>query len=341
MSKSTLGRIASLVLVASALPLTASAQVFGTFPWQMQPYCNVVTLTLTTTPAGFTLDGTDDQCGATNKASAVGVASFSATGNVTLNFSIVTAPAGKAVHVSAVVSPANGSGTWTDSVGNSGTFAFFGSVPGLPARPFPSSGLGASVITTTEIAAGAVGASDINTAEVQARVAGTCPAGQAITGVNANGTVTCGITTRMLTATGLGNNPDNTTAFPSSNFVNFIGPTVNVTLAAGEKAYMNVMKALGTTAASAIDLDIFPCARLSSAANTVAATAFTPGIFNLTTVSGTRIPMSISYVYTTAQLPVGQTFAVGMCARFSTISNQTNWNNNEFGAISVLVTSSQ
>lgn len=191
MSNSTLVRVASLLLVASALPLTASAQVFGTFPWQMQPYCNVVTLTLTTTPAGFTLDGTDDQCGATNKASAVGVASFSATGNVTLNFSIVTAPAGKAVHVSAVVSPANGAGTWTDSVGNSGTFAFFGNVTGLPARPFPSSGLGASVITTVEIAAGAVGASDINTAEVQARVAGTCPAGQSLSGINANGTVTC------------------------------------------------------------------------------------------------------------------------------------------------------
>lgn len=45
-----------------------SAQVFGTFPWQM-PYCNVVTLTLTTIPAGFTLDGSDNQCGASIKGS--------------------------------------------------------------------------------------------------------------------------------------------------------------------------------------------------------------------------------------------------------------------------------
>ncbi len=95
MSRHPLVRFASLVFVATALPLTASAQVFGTCPWQMQPYCNIVTLTLTTTPAGVTLDGTDDQCGATNKASVVGMASFSATGNVTLNVSIVTAPAGK------------------------------------------------------------------------------------------------------------------------------------------------------------------------------------------------------------------------------------------------------
>lgn len=183
--------IAALGVATLATP--ASAQVLGSFPWQMQPYCNIVTLTLTTAPAGFTLDGTDDQCGATNKASAVGVASFNQSGNVTLNFTIVTAPAGKPVHVSAVVSPANGAGTWTDSVGNTGTFAFFSSTPGLPARPLPASGLPASIITTTEIAAGAVGASDINTAEVQARISGTCVTGQSVVGVNANGSVICAV----------------------------------------------------------------------------------------------------------------------------------------------------
>ncbi len=170
---------------------TASAQVFGTFPWQMQPYCNVVTLTLTITPAGFTLDGVDDQCGATNKGSAVGVASFNAAGLVTLNFTVVTAPAGKPLHVSALVSPANGDGTWTDSVGNGGTFKFFGNTPGLPARPFPASGLAAASVTAVEIASAAIGAAEINTTQVQARVTGFCPAGQAVSAINANGTVVC------------------------------------------------------------------------------------------------------------------------------------------------------
>ncbi len=96
--------------------------MFGTFSWQMLPYCHVVSLTLVNTPAGFTLQGTDDQCGAANKAGAFGIASFNASGNVTANFSIVTSPSGKAVHVSAIISPANGSSTWTDSAGNSGTF---------------------------------------------------------------------------------------------------------------------------------------------------------------------------------------------------------------------------
>lgn len=76
MPTSTISRLVVVAILTYGVPAPLSAQVFGTFPWQMQPYCNVVTLTLTSTPAGFTLDGADDQCGATNKASAVGVASF-------------------------------------------------------------------------------------------------------------------------------------------------------------------------------------------------------------------------------------------------------------------------
>ena len=132
-------RTASAFICASLLlSSSAAAQVFGTFSWQMQPYCNVVTLTLTSSPAGFSLDGTDNQCGAVNKASAVGVASFNGFGLVTINLTIVNGPSGRASHVSAIVSPANGEGTWSDSAGRSGTFKFFGNDAGLPVRPVPA-----------------------------------------------------------------------------------------------------------------------------------------------------------------------------------------------------------
>ncbi len=127
-----------LWLSAAALvlsPAGADAQVFGTFTWQMQPYCNRVTLTLTNSPGGFTLSGSDDQCGSGGKASATGVAVFNTDSTVGVNFTIVTPPAGVAVHVSASVSPANGQGTWSDDVGNSGTFVLGANAPGLPVRP--------------------------------------------------------------------------------------------------------------------------------------------------------------------------------------------------------------
>jgi hypothetical protein len=116
-------------------PTGAYAQVFGTFTWQMQPYCNRVTLTLTNSPGGFTLDGSDDRCGAVRRGSAVGEAVFNSDGTVGLNFTIVAPPAGLAVHVSASVSPSTGQGTWSDDVGNNGTFAFGGNTAGLPVRP--------------------------------------------------------------------------------------------------------------------------------------------------------------------------------------------------------------
>ena len=112
----------------------ASAQVFGVFTWQMQPYCNNVTLTLTSVSGNFTLDGFDDQCGGAKRSAASGMGVFNPDGTVSVNFTIVP-PAGQPLHVAASVSPANGQGTWTDDQGHGGTFAFFGATPGLPPLP--------------------------------------------------------------------------------------------------------------------------------------------------------------------------------------------------------------
>lgn len=125
-------RFAVVVLLLPTTP--AYAQVFGTFPWQMQPYCNIVTLTLIASPAGFRLEGADDQCGSTNKGSVVGMATFNASGNVTLNFTIGS-PTAQTVQVNAIVSPANGEGTWADGNGHVGAFRFFAAAAGLPPRP--------------------------------------------------------------------------------------------------------------------------------------------------------------------------------------------------------------
>ncbi|HUU35579.1 MAG TPA: hypothetical protein VMW48_16045, partial [Vicinamibacterales bacterium] len=49
-----------VALAVMAYASTASAQVFGTFTWQMQPYCNQVTLTIMQIPTGYTIDGFDN-----------------------------------------------------------------------------------------------------------------------------------------------------------------------------------------------------------------------------------------------------------------------------------------
>lgn len=119
----------------------ATAQALGTFRWQMQPYCNVVVLTVTANGGVFRLDGTDDQCGGADKASAVGTAFANPDGSIGVGLTIVS-PGATPVHVDASLPAGGFDGTWRDNAGNRGTFRFTpGAGTGGSARPLPAAGV--------------------------------------------------------------------------------------------------------------------------------------------------------------------------------------------------------
>lgn len=135
------------VLVLSILaPAVAGAQPLGTFRWQLQPYCNVVTVNVTQEGGVYRLEGTDDLCGAESAASAVGTAFMNPDGSVGFGLTIVPAPNGSPVHIGATIQASTLSGTWRDSAGHSGAFV---ATPGaaVPGDPRPSTTLGLSGVS--------------------------------------------------------------------------------------------------------------------------------------------------------------------------------------------------
>jgi hypothetical protein len=115
----------TLVFVfALAIPHVVAAQSLGTFRWQLQPYCNVLTMTVVQNGSQYHLDGTDDQCGAARKASVVGLGFPNPDGTIGFGLTIVTTPGGAPIHVDTRISIATISGPWNDSAGGSGTFTF-------------------------------------------------------------------------------------------------------------------------------------------------------------------------------------------------------------------------
>ncbi|MCC7179127.1 MAG: tail fiber domain-containing protein [Acidobacteria bacterium] len=178
----------ALLVVATA---TAEAQPVGTFRWQLEPHCNVLTLSITRAGEVYRLDGTDDQCGG-EKASIVGTASVASGGDIGLGMSIVTTPGAIPVHLRATLSLSSLSGTWQDSAGNAGAFVPT-TTAGSGGSPRPASALGAAVITAST---------------VQRRISGSCPGGQFISAIAEDGRVSCttaggGTITRVVAGTGL------------------------------------------------------------------------------------------------------------------------------------------
>ncbi|MBP7779159.1 MAG: tail fiber domain-containing protein [Acidobacteria bacterium] len=191
-----MGRILRMLAVVGAAmtlgAMPAAAQSLGTFNWQLTPYCNVITVTVTQNGSNYTLDGYDNQCGGSPRAAVLGMAVLNPTGTVTLGFTIVTPPDAIPVHVQTAIDLGTLGGAWTDDQGHAGTFVFTPSGVGSGApRPAALVGLPDNAVTSAKIADGAVGGSDIDGTQVQRRVSSACSSGELMTGVNEDGTVVC------------------------------------------------------------------------------------------------------------------------------------------------------
>ncbi|MEZ5294392.1 MAG: tail fiber domain-containing protein [Vicinamibacterales bacterium] len=116
-------RLVLVIGAAVALAGSAAAQPLGTFRWKTEPYCNVITLTVTQHGPTYALDGFDDQCAAAVKAPVTGLAVPNADGTIQFGLTIVTA-SGVPDHLAVPLSVATLGGPWKDGAGNTGTFVF-------------------------------------------------------------------------------------------------------------------------------------------------------------------------------------------------------------------------
>jgi hypothetical protein len=164
---------AALLLALFGLPPQgADAQTLGTFRWQLQPYCNVLTVVVTQVGAVYRVEGTDDQCGAATRAAVIGTAFQNPNGSIGFGLNVVAAPGGTAAPIDAAIALATLSGTWRDSGGQSGTFAFTpGAGSGGSPRPAPSVAVPAAIrlltdgglVAVGQLASGAIPASGAGT----------------------------------------------------------------------------------------------------------------------------------------------------------------------------------
>lgn len=186
--------IAAAALVASSAG-TASAQTIGTFPFALQPFCNVIQLTVTLEGSTYRLAGWDDACGATTRQPVFGTIAPNGDGTLHLGFTTMRSN-GVAVETSIRNLTIGGyTGSWTDSAGNAGTAAIIG-VSGAAgtggARPGPTSTVPTNSVTSVNIVNNSIEAADVNNTQIQLRVTGACAAGSFIRSIDANGNVVCG-----------------------------------------------------------------------------------------------------------------------------------------------------
>ena len=114
---------------------SVTAQPLGTFRWQLQPFCNVLTLSVTQNGGIYRLEGVDELCGATSPAAVVGIAHQKPDGTIGFGMTVLLQPGAMPLHITTTINVSSLSGTWEDDGGNSGNLAFNPTVAaGIP-RP--------------------------------------------------------------------------------------------------------------------------------------------------------------------------------------------------------------
>jgi hypothetical protein len=130
-------RVRPLALAAvmiGVLPAVSTAQHIGTFTWQLQPFCNVLTLAVTQVGAIYSLSGFDDNCGLSRRTPVTGSAVPNLDGTIEFGLALTDASGNTPQHVEAQIVLNNLSGTWDDDGGLGGVFAFGTDTDGTP-RP--------------------------------------------------------------------------------------------------------------------------------------------------------------------------------------------------------------
>lgn len=131
------------VLLALLHVSAAQAQSLGTFRWQLQPFCNVLTLSVTQSGGVFRLEGVDELCGEASPAAVVGTAHPNPDGTFGLGMTVVLEPGAASLHIGATISAPSLGGTWQDDGGHSGSFVFSPTVAaGVPRPAIDRSGSG-------------------------------------------------------------------------------------------------------------------------------------------------------------------------------------------------------
>ncbi len=116
-------RALGFAALALVLPAMSVAQTIGTFHWQMEPYCNTLTLTVVQDAAGIRLQGFEDLCDSIYLPEPVegsAVLASDGTAMVGLNTSIPGGFTNEGGRVVLRIDTTTLNGSWQDDVGRSG-----------------------------------------------------------------------------------------------------------------------------------------------------------------------------------------------------------------------------